>query len=38
MDNEELMLCAWCEMKLVSVKTGYCSKKCHDEDKKANQE
>jgi len=33
---EELMECAWCQSKLVPVEDGYCSKKCHDNDRKAN--
>jgi hypothetical protein len=36
--DEQVMLCAWCQMKLVWVEDGYCSKQCHDEDKKANEE
>jgi hypothetical protein len=36
--NEELILCAWCQKTLVSANEGYCSKKCHDDDKKANEQ
>jgi hypothetical protein len=34
----ELMPCAWCGNALVPESIGYCSKRCHDNDRKANQE
>ena len=35
---EELILCSWCQKTLVPASEGYCSKQCHDDDKKANEQ
>jgi hypothetical protein len=37
-DEKELTECAWCQSKLVPAEDGYCSKKCHDNDRKANEQ
>lgn len=39
MENEtEYMLCANCGIYTVPISIGYCSKTCHDEDQKANED